>query len=767
MPLKFNPFTNNFDIVITDGPGSNYEPSVTLATTSNLNAIYDNGTIGEGATLTNNGALAALSIDGETPDEEDRILVKDQTNKFENGIYTVTEVGDASTAWVLTRAFNYDTASQINPGDVVPVVEGTTNSNSLWDQQNEVDDVGTDPIEFSEFTGSGGTVTGPGSSTDNNIAVFNGSSGTQIKDSGVDVTTVLVDGDIGTNVQAWNGDLDRVSSITGTGFAVRNGTTSWLTRSLVAGTGISITNTNGVAGDPTISTTVTDTATANYIVDPNGTKAEYTTIGAAITAASAGETIFIKEGTYNEDLTVSKNLSFVAYGGPSRVSNVTVTGKWTISADCLFQGLILNGDGDVTFAISSNITIAQNCKFGGNVNGSITLSGGEARLFNCSSDGGKHFALTAGAVKTYGCTFLASSTASTVSAGEIRYNTSLMAGNVTSSSTGGFTASNCYITGTITADGSGTHHSYNSTINSGANTAIDVDGTITVLNSNIISSATNAIDGTGEIKYAGLTFSDSSYINTTTQTILFEGPSTRIGIDNGAALVSHSVENNTNSGTGQNANYRVRTGGTNSGTAYFLWEKDSTRSYALGMPNGSSESLVLHTTNGNGVAPTTGTELQVMTPDGEQTLPLQPAFLAYLASGDDNITGAGSEYKMGTNTALTKVFDQNSDFNTNGTFTAPVTGRYTIGAIIRFGDITSSMTVGILKLQTSNRSYERFFNPNAIKDGTSLSMDVSQVADMDAADTFEVKVKISNGAGDTADLTSRFADTNMYAKLEC
>ena len=55
-----------------------------------------------------------------------------------------------------------------------------------------------------------------------------------------------------------------------------------------------------------------ETACANYIVDPLGTKAEYTTITAALAAASAGDIIFIKEGTYAEDLTIDKNITLCA-----------------------------------------------------------------------------------------------------------------------------------------------------------------------------------------------------------------------------------------------------------------------------------------------------------------------------------------------------------------------------------------------------------------------------------------------------------------------
>lgn len=74
----------------------------------NLNATYNNGTAGVGATLTNAGTLAALTIDGVLMTVGKRVLIYNQTNQFENGVYTVTTVGSGAVAWVLTRATDAD-----------------------------------------------------------------------------------------------------------------------------------------------------------------------------------------------------------------------------------------------------------------------------------------------------------------------------------------------------------------------------------------------------------------------------------------------------------------------------------------------------------------------------------------------------------------------------------------------------------------------------------------------------------------------------------
>ncbi len=58
--------------------GLNFHAAVHAATTANLDATYNNGTSGVGATLTAN-ANGALVVDGHTLNADERVLVKNQT----------------------------------------------------------------------------------------------------------------------------------------------------------------------------------------------------------------------------------------------------------------------------------------------------------------------------------------------------------------------------------------------------------------------------------------------------------------------------------------------------------------------------------------------------------------------------------------------------------------------------------------------------------------------------------------------------------------
>ena len=131
-------------------------PACLVATTANLVATYaNNGSSGVGATLTNTGTLAALSIDGIALAVGQRVLVKNQTTALQNGIYIVTNIGSPTVAWILTRATDFDSASQMIRGLVIEIISGTVNAVSGWMLTSSVTTVGTDSLAFARFSKSG------------------------------------------------------------------------------------------------------------------------------------------------------------------------------------------------------------------------------------------------------------------------------------------------------------------------------------------------------------------------------------------------------------------------------------------------------------------------------------------------------------------------------------------------------------------------------------------------------------------------------------
>ena len=131
--------------------GLDVKDSVVVATTANLSATYDN----DAGTLTA-GSNGAIAIDGVSLTSGDRLLVKDQSTATQNGIYTVTTVGDGSTAYVLTRSSDADTASELTGGTFFFAEQGSTNAdNGYVATHNGVPTFGSTSITFAQFSGAG------------------------------------------------------------------------------------------------------------------------------------------------------------------------------------------------------------------------------------------------------------------------------------------------------------------------------------------------------------------------------------------------------------------------------------------------------------------------------------------------------------------------------------------------------------------------------------------------------------------------------------
>jgi hypothetical protein len=144
------------------------KPSVRAATTTNLSANYNNGTLGVGATLTADTNRAFTTLDGVTnwavTSPPMGILVKNQTNPAHNGRYNLTTLGSGSEPWVLTKCALCDESDEI-PGAYVFVSEGTLYAGTGWVQtvvDPETFVVGTDAVIVTQFSGAGTYTAGTG-----------------------------------------------------------------------------------------------------------------------------------------------------------------------------------------------------------------------------------------------------------------------------------------------------------------------------------------------------------------------------------------------------------------------------------------------------------------------------------------------------------------------------------------------------------------------------------------------------------------------------
>jgi hypothetical protein len=155
--------------------GIHYHDPVRVESPTNLNATYNNGTSGVGATLTNAGTQVALVIDGITVATNDRVLVYQQTNQTQNGVYVVTDTGSGSTNWVLTRSDDTDSYGPSDPdalgaGDAFFVQQGATGAGELYVCNTPgTITFGTTNITFSQIAATAVYTAGTGISLTNNV----------------------------------------------------------------------------------------------------------------------------------------------------------------------------------------------------------------------------------------------------------------------------------------------------------------------------------------------------------------------------------------------------------------------------------------------------------------------------------------------------------------------------------------------------------------------------------------------------------------------
>ena len=96
----------------------NKEP-VRVATTAELTGSYAAGVLTLDSPLT--------TLDGVTLADKDAVLVKDQSDKTQNGIYTID-----STGAILTRREDFKEGKTILNNTFVNVMEGTANGDTRW-----------------------------------------------------------------------------------------------------------------------------------------------------------------------------------------------------------------------------------------------------------------------------------------------------------------------------------------------------------------------------------------------------------------------------------------------------------------------------------------------------------------------------------------------------------------------------------------------------------------------------------------------------------
>ncbi len=146
-----SPLFNFLKFVVAYMTGASQYTFVDAVATLPLAAnTYANGTAGVGATLTGNANGALAAVDGVTPTAGMVLLLANEAASANNGAYVVTTVGNASTAYVLTRLAGFDASASMLVNTQFFVKSGTLHGGHVWSfGGSALPTVGTTALLFS------------------------------------------------------------------------------------------------------------------------------------------------------------------------------------------------------------------------------------------------------------------------------------------------------------------------------------------------------------------------------------------------------------------------------------------------------------------------------------------------------------------------------------------------------------------------------------------------------------------------------------------
>ena len=154
--------------------------------------------------------------------------------------------------------------------------------------------------------------------------------------------------------------------------------------------------------------------------------------------------------------------------------------------------------------------------------------------------------------------------------------------------------------------------------------------------------------------------------------------------------------------------------------------------------------------------------------------PRQCAFLAYIGADVPNCTGNGITYTLGTPTVaapatprlFTEVYDQSNNFNTNGTFTAPKSGRYHFNAALWLSNTGGLATAYQIRFSTTGGLIIGGQGVPSLGNGF-FTATCSAYVNMVAGDTCVLQMSASGMVGDTATINGFSSTTYFGGTLVC
>lgn len=151
-------------VTLNGNPNNPLEAATKQYVDTVAEGLYVHASCEVATTASVNLSSPTASVDGVALTNNMRVLVKNQSNTAENGIYVYN-----SSSAALVRASDFDSTAEIQGGDFVFVTNGDIYNNTGWVQTEKVTTLGTDPILFSQFSGAGTYTAGTGLQLDGTV----------------------------------------------------------------------------------------------------------------------------------------------------------------------------------------------------------------------------------------------------------------------------------------------------------------------------------------------------------------------------------------------------------------------------------------------------------------------------------------------------------------------------------------------------------------------------------------------------------------------
>ena len=388
-----------------------------------------NSGIGATLTATANGAIV---VDGVTLSAGNRVMVNDQLNQIENGVYVVTDAGNVTAPYILTRSsdtniYEPDTSTGLDQGSYFYVEYGDTGAGSSYVKTAPSGPFifGVGNIEFTLFsasqvysanTSAGLSLTGTvfAAKVDNNTTAFDGGGNIIVK-AGANLVTPNIGAATGTslaltgNISAGNASISGLINATGniTGGNINS-------NAGISGTTLTTTGTATVGN---LSTAGTVNATGNITGGNLNSNAGIT--GTTLTVTTVNTSDISATGAIN----ATGNITGGNLNSNNTITSTTLTTTGTATVGNLSTAGTINATGNIT---------------GGNINSNAAITGttltttGTATVGNLS---------TAGTVNATG----------NITGGNINSNAAIT--SVTITATGNIDGGNVNATGNVTGTG--------------------------------------------------------------------------------------------------------------------------------------------------------------------------------------------------------------------------------------------------------------------------------------------------------------------------